>query len=110
MALVDVQMPSLGEQAKEIVFRSWMKNIGEQVHVGEPVFKVAMTTEKKVLKRPLVAEVEVISQSEGVLIETRFEKEQLITVGSIAGILDTEATPTVKRKKSWFVRMFGLDN
>lgn len=109
MALVEVQMPSLGEQTKEIVFLSWMKKIGEQVQIDEPVFKVEMTTSKTILNQPFGVEVEVLSQNNGVLVETHFNEKQRISVGETAGILDTEAAPTVK-KKSWFANMFGLDS
>ncbi|MBO6506546.1 MAG: lipoyl domain-containing protein [Kordiimonadaceae bacterium] len=109
MALVEVHMPSLGEQTKEVVFLSWMKKIGEQVQIDEPVFKVEMATGKTILNQPMGVEVEILSQDDGVLVETHFKKKQRISVGDTAGILDTEAAPTVKQKKSWFAKMFGLD-
>jgi pyruvate dehydrogenase E2 component (dihydrolipoamide acetyltransferase) len=75
---IEITMPKLGFEMQEGILLSWLKNKGDHINVGEPIFEVE--TDK--------AAVEVEAFNSGILTHTFFEPGQVVKVGSVIGLLD----------------------
>ncbi|HEB32916.1 MAG TPA: hypothetical protein ENI15_18880 [Spirochaetes bacterium] len=90
-----VVMPRSDIMTTENIFVGWLKEVGEEVEVEEPLFQIE--TEKSIL--------DIESLYEGVLLEKIAEPEQVFPVGAPMGIIgepgeeyDFEALTGMKRK------------
>ncbi|GGI42164.1 2-oxoglutarate dehydrogenase complex dihydrolipoyllysine-residue succinyltransferase [Mammaliicoccus stepanovicii] len=81
----EVKVPELAESITEGTISEWLKAVGDQVEKGENI--VELETDK--------VNVEVISESAGVLTEIKAEEGDTVEVGSVIAIVseDGEATP-----------------
>ena len=78
----DVEMPELGESVTEGTITTWLKEVGDEVEVDEPLLEVS--TDK--------VDTEIPSPVEGTLLEILAEEDDTIEVGAvIARIGDAEA-------------------
>ena len=80
MALVEIIMPKLGESIKEATVLNWIKKVGESVDMDEPILEVA--TDK--------VDSEIASTSNGVLTKILFEENDVVKVGEVLAIIDSE--------------------
>ena len=80
MARVELIMPKMGESVSEATIISWTKEVGEIVEMDETIVEIA--TDK--------VDSEVPSTHEGKLIEKLFEADDLVQVGEVFAILETE--------------------
>ena len=80
MARVELIMPKMGESVSEATIISWTKEIGETIELDETVVEIA--TDK--------VDSEVPSTHEGKLIEKLFEADEVVQVGQVFAILETE--------------------
>jgi len=80
MAEIEIRLPKMGESVTEATITNWLKNIGEQVDLDEPLVEVA--TDK--------VDNELPSEASGVLIKKLFEKDQVAQVGDVIAIISTE--------------------
>jgi 2-oxoglutarate dehydrogenase E2 component (dihydrolipoamide succinyltransferase) len=80
MARVELIMPKMGESVSEATIISWSKNIGDMVELDETIIEIA--TDK--------VDSEVPSTHEGKLIEKLFKEDDVVQVGQIFAILETE--------------------
>ncbi len=81
MARVELIMPKMGESIIEATILEWAVEVGGEVEQDEPVLEIA--TDK--------VDSEVPSPVDGILIEMRFEKGDVVPVGTVIAILETEA-------------------
>ena len=81
MARVELIMPKMGESIIEATVLEWTVDIGGEVEQDEPVLEIA--TDK--------VDSEVPSPVDGILVERRFEKGDVVPVGTVIAILETEA-------------------
>ena len=72
-----IVMPRSDVMTTESRFVQWLKEVGDEVEVGEPLFQVE--TEKSVL--------DIESLYEGVLLEKIAEPDQMFGIGAPVGIL-----------------------
>ncbi len=70
----------MGESIAEATLTSWLKDVGDTVELDEAVFEIA--TDK--------VDSEVPSEVEGVLLEKRFEVDDVIKVGETVAVIETE--------------------
>lgn len=78
----DVEMPELGESVTEGTITQWLKNVGDEVEVDEPLLEVS--TDK--------VDTEIPSPVAGTLVEVLAEEDDTVDVGSvIARIGDANA-------------------
>ena len=70
----------MGESVAEATLTVWLKEVGDTVALDEPVFEIA--TDK--------VDSEVPSEVEGVLTEKLFEVDDVVKVGQIVAIIETE--------------------
>ena len=80
MAVVDFEMPKLGEVMEEGTVSEWFKEPGETVSLGDPL--VAVESDKAVL--------EVESPVDGVLKEILVEVDEKVPVGTVCAKIETD--------------------
>ena len=80
MAKVELIMPKMGESVAEATIINWHKEIGDFIELDETVVEIA--TDK--------VDSEVPSTVEGKLVEKLFEADELVKVGEVFAIVETE--------------------
>lgn len=84
MAKIELKLPKMGESVAEATLTSWLKEVGDSIEADEPVLEIA--TDK--------VDSEVPSEVDGKLIEKRFEIDDVIKVGEVIAIIETEGEDT----------------
>ncbi|MBS3738908.1 dihydrolipoamide acetyltransferase family protein [Mesohalobacter halotolerans] len=84
MAKIELKLPKMGESVAEATLTSWLKDIGDSIEADEPVLEIA--TDK--------VDSEVPSEVDGKLLEKRFEVDDVIKVGEVIAIIETEGEDT----------------
>ena len=72
-----IVMPRSDVMTTESRFVAWLKEVGDEVEIGEPLFQVE--TEKSVL--------DIESLYEGVLLEKIAEPDQVFGIGAAVGVI-----------------------
>ncbi|NNF01090.1 MAG: biotin/lipoyl-binding protein, partial [Bacteroidia bacterium] len=85
MAQVELIMPKMGESVAEATITKWLKNEGESVEADESVLEIA--TDK--------VDSEVPSPSDGVISKVLFAEGDVVKVGEVIAILETEGSAGV---------------
>ena len=80
MAQVELIMPKMGESVAEATIISWQKEVGETIEMDETVVEIA--TDK--------VDSEVPSTVDGVLVKKLFEADDIVKVGQVFAIVETE--------------------
>ncbi len=80
MGKIELKLPKMGESVAEATLTSWLKDVGDSIEADEPVLEIA--TDK--------VDSEVPSEVDGVLVEKRFEVDDVIKVGEVIAIIETE--------------------
>lgn len=84
MAKIELKLPKMGESVAEATLTSWLKEIGDSIEADEPVLEIA--TDK--------VDSEVPSEVDGKLLEKRFQVDDIIKVGEVIAIIETEGEQT----------------
>lgn len=80
MAKFELRLPKMGESVAEATLTNWLKNIGDTIEADEAVLEIA--TDK--------VDSEVPSEVDGVLVEKFFEVDDVIKVGEVVAIIETD--------------------
>jgi 2-oxoglutarate dehydrogenase E2 component (dihydrolipoamide succinyltransferase) len=80
MAKYELRLPKMGEGVIEATITAWTKNIGDTIEEDETVLEVA--TDK--------VDSEVPSEVPGVLVEKFFEVDDVVKVGEVIAIIETD--------------------
>jgi 2-oxoglutarate dehydrogenase E2 component (dihydrolipoamide succinyltransferase) len=80
MAQIEIRLPKMGESVTEATITNWLKSVGDNVNLDEPLVEVA--TDK--------VDNELPSEAAGVLIKQLFEKDQVAQVGDVIAIISTD--------------------
>ncbi|MGC1472714.1 MAG: dihydrolipoamide acetyltransferase family protein [Psychroserpens sp.] len=80
MAKFELKLPKMGESVAEATITSWLKEVGDTIEADEAVFEIA--TDK--------VDSEVPSEVDGVLIEKRFEVDDVVQVGQTIAIIEID--------------------
>ena len=75
-----LKLPSMGESVTEATLTAWLKEVGETIEIDDSIVEVS--TDK--------VDSDVPSDVEGVLLEKRFELNQVIQVGDVIAVIETE--------------------
>lgn len=78
MSKFELKLPRMGESVAEATLTSWLKEIGDSIEMDEPIFEIA--TDK--------VDSEVPSEVDGILVERRFEIDDVIKVGDIVAVIE----------------------
>ncbi|MGI5950976.1 MAG: 2-oxoglutarate dehydrogenase, E2 component, dihydrolipoamide succinyltransferase [Brooklawnia sp.] len=73
----EVTLPALGESVTEGTISRWLKEVGEEVEVDEPLLEVS--TDK--------VDTEIPSPASGVLLEIRVQEDDVAEVGAVLGLV-----------------------
>lgn len=85
MAQVEIILPKMGESVTEATIVEWLKEEGD--HIEEDEFIVNIATDK--------VDNEVPSPTEGVLVKKMFDKDDVVQVGQVIGVIETEGDAVV---------------
>jgi 2-oxoglutarate dehydrogenase E2 component (dihydrolipoamide succinyltransferase) len=80
MARVDVIMPQMGESIAEGTLSRWMKKVGDEVKLDEPIFEIS--TDK--------VDAEIPAPFAGVLAEIAVHEGQTVPVLTVVAVIETE--------------------
>ena len=78
MANFELKLPKMGESVAEATITNWLKNVGDTIELDEAVLEIA--TDK--------VDSEVPSEVEGVLVEKRFEIDDVVKVGEVLAVIE----------------------
>ncbi len=82
-------MPKMGESISEATIISWLKNVGDFVEAEETILEVA--TDK--------VDSDVPSPVSGVITEIRFQKDDVVEVGTVLALIDADGKQETRNKK-----------
>ncbi|MFC4222118.1 dihydrolipoamide acetyltransferase family protein [Flagellimonas marina] len=80
MSKFELKLPQMGESVAEATLTSWLKEVGDTIEMDEAVFEIA--TDK--------VDSEVPSEVDGILLEKRFNVDDVIQVGDVVAVIQTE--------------------
>ncbi|KAB1069457.1 2-oxo acid dehydrogenase subunit E2 [Tamlana haliotis] len=80
MAKFELKLPKMGESVAEATITSWLKEVGDSIEMDDPVLEIA--TDK--------VDSEVPSEVDGVIIKRFFEVDDVVQVGQVLAIIETE--------------------
>jgi 2-oxoglutarate dehydrogenase E2 component (dihydrolipoamide succinyltransferase) len=89
MAHYELKLPQMGESVAEATLTAWLKEVGDPIELDEAVVEIA--TDK--------VDSEVPSEFEGVLVEKRFQVDDIIKVGEVIAVIEINGQePTPKEE------------
>jgi len=80
MGKFEIRLPKMGESVAEATITSWMKEVGDTIELDEALLEIA--TDK--------VDTEVPSEVAGVLLERRFEVDDVVAVGDVIAVIQIE--------------------
>lgn len=86
MSKFELKLPKMGESVAEATITAWLKEVGETIELDEPIVEIA--TDK--------VDSEVPSEVEGVLVERFFEVDDVVGVGQIIAVIETNGSAPSK--------------
>lgn len=81
MARFELRLPKMGESVAEATLTAWLKEVGDAIELDEPVVEIA--TDK--------VDSEVPSEVEGVLVERRYNVDDVVQVGEVIAVIEINA-------------------
>lgn len=84
MAEIEIRLPKMGESVTEATITNWLKEVGDNVEMDEPLVEVA--TDK--------VDNELPSEAKGVLVKKLYEKGDVVQVGEVIAIISTGGADT----------------
>lgn len=90
MAKFELKLPKMGESVAEATITNWLKEVGDEIEADEPVLEIA--TDK--------VDSEVPSEVDGKLIERFFNVDDVVKVGEVIAIIETDAETTQEESRS----------
>jgi len=89
MSKFELKLPRMGESVAEATLTSWLKEVGDTIEMDEAIFEIA--TDK--------VDSEVPSEVDGVLIEKRFNVDDVIKVGDTVAVIELSEGQEAPPKK-----------
>jgi len=88
MSKFELKLPRMGESVAEATLTTWLKEVGDSIEMDEPIFEIA--TDK--------VDSEVPSEVEGVLIEKRYEVDDVLKVGDVVAVIEISGAADSQNK------------
>jgi len=82
MSKFELKLPKMGESVAEATITAWLKEVGDTIELDEPIVEIA--TDK--------VDSEVPSEVEGVLVERLYEVDDVVGVGQIIAVIETNGS------------------
>lgn len=89
MASIEIKLPKMGESISEATALNWLKNVGDLVEKDEAILEVA--TDK--------VDSEIASTESGIIKELKFEVNDIIPIGAVIAVIETETSSTNDSKE-----------
>lgn len=89
MSKFELKLPKMGESVAEATITSWLKEVGDNIEMDEAIVEIA--TDK--------VDSEVPSEVEGVLVERFFEVDEVVEVGQVIAVIETNGEVEVEAVK-----------
>ena len=86
MAKFELKLPKMGESVAEATITAWLKEVGDTIELDEAVLEIA--TDK--------VDSEVPSEVDGVLVEKRFNVDDVVQVGQVIAVIETEGEDAIE--------------
>lgn len=86
MSKFELKLPKMGESVAEATITSWLKEVGDTIEMDEAIVEIA--TDK--------VDSEVPSEVEGVLVERYFEVDDVVGVGEVIAVIETNGESPVE--------------
>lgn len=86
MSKFELKLPKMGESVAEATITSWLKEVGDTIEMDEAIVEIA--TDK--------VDSEVPSEVEGVLVERYFEVDDVVGVGEVIALIETNGEAPVE--------------
>ncbi|MDA7808111.1 2-oxo acid dehydrogenase subunit E2 [Flavobacteriaceae bacterium] len=80
MGQYHLKLPKMGESVAEATVTKWLKQVGDTVSLDDPIVEIA--TDK--------VDTDVTSEVEGVILEQCFQENQVVQIGEVLVIIETE--------------------
>ena len=90
MGKLFVTLPSMGESINEATLTSWLKNVGDKIEIDESIVEVS--TDK--------VDSDVPSEVSGILVEKKFKVNDVIKVGEVIAVIDSESEESTTKEDS----------
>ena len=87
--ITEFKMPKMGESITEATIINWLKNVGDYIQAEETLVEVA--TDK--------VDNDVPSPVSGVITEIRFHKNDIVEVGAVLALIDTNGVQEARSQK-----------
>ncbi|WP_298120361.1 dihydrolipoamide acetyltransferase family protein [Flavobacterium sp.] len=87
--ITEFKMPKMGESISEATIISWLKNVGDFVEAEETILEVA--TDK--------VDSDVPAPVSGIITEIRFQKDDVVEVGTVLALIDSEGVQEARSQK-----------
>jgi 2-oxoglutarate dehydrogenase E2 component (dihydrolipoamide succinyltransferase) len=87
--ITEFKMPKMGESISEATIISWLKNVGDFVEAEETILEVA--TDK--------VDSDVPAPVSGIITEIRFQKDDVVEVGTVLALIDADGKTEARSKK-----------
>ena len=84
-----LKLPKMGESIAEATLTKWLKDVGDTIDVDESVVEIA--TDK--------VDSDIPSEVKGVLKEKKFSENDVVKVGEIIGVVETDGEDSIKTEK-----------
>ena len=75
-----LKLPKMGESVAEATVTKWLKDVGDPVSLDDPILEIA--TDK--------VDTDVTSEVEGVILEKKFKKNEVVQVGEVLVVIETK--------------------
>ncbi|HQV36618.1 MAG TPA: dihydrolipoamide acetyltransferase family protein [Flavobacterium sp.] len=92
MSIIEFKMPKMGESISEATIINWTKNVGDYIEAEETLLEVA--TDK--------VDSEVPSSVSGTITEIRFQKDDVVEVGTVLALIDANEMQETRSKSQEF--------
>lgn len=89
MSKFELKLPKMGESVAEATITSWLKEVGETIEMDEAIVEIA--TDK--------VDSEVPSEVEGVLVERFFEVDDVVGVGQVIAVIETNGEASISSEE-----------
>ncbi|EZH71775.1 diapophytoene dehydrogenase [Aquimarina atlantica] len=86
MAKFELKLPKMGESVAEATITTWLKEVGDTIELDDAVVEIA--TDK--------VDSEVPSEVEGVLVEKLFDVDDVVQVGQVIAVIETEGEGAIE--------------
>jgi 2-oxoglutarate dehydrogenase E2 component (dihydrolipoamide succinyltransferase) len=87
MGQYHLKLPKMGESVAEATLTKWLKDVGDTVALDDPIVEIA--TDK--------VDTDVTSEVEGVILEKRFKENEVVEIGQVLVVIETDQDQEVEK-------------